>query len=65
VVLIVVSDSLIAEKSVTAADMAKRITGELGYRGGGKPHMAQVGIPDAEAFDEIRRFVESELEKLA
>ncbi len=44
VVLIVASDSLIKEKSLTAVDITKRIAAELSWRGGGKPHMAQVGI---------------------
>ena len=59
--MIVASDRLIGEKSITAADLTRRIADELGYRGGGKPHMAQVGIPDKTVFDGIREFVKSEL----
>jgi len=62
VVLIVASDQLIGDKSITAVGLTKRIAEELGYRGGGKPHMAQVGIPDQKAFDRIREFVKKELE---
>jgi alanyl-tRNA synthetase len=65
VVLIVASDKLIADKSITAVDITKRIAKELGFRGGGKPHMAQVGIPDLNAFENLRKFVLSELGKLA
>ncbi|MCK5619182.1 MAG: alanine--tRNA ligase, partial [Candidatus Krumholzibacteria bacterium] len=63
VVLIVASDKLIADKSITAVDITKRIAKELGFRGGGKPHMAQVGIPDLNAFENLRKFVLSELDK--
>ena len=63
VVLIVASDKLIADKSITAVDITKRIAKELGFRGGGKPHMAQVGIPDLNAFESLRKFVLSELDK--
>jgi alanyl-tRNA synthetase len=63
VVLIVASDELIADKSITAVDITKRIAKELGFRGGGKPHMAQVGIPDLNTFENLRKFVLSELDK--
>jgi alanyl-tRNA synthetase len=62
VVLIVVSDSLIKDGSITATDITKRIAEELSYRGGGKPHMAQVGIPGREDFKKIEEFVRAELE---
>jgi alanyl-tRNA synthetase len=64
VVLIVASDSLIKERSVKATDLTKSIAEKLSFRGGGKPHMAQVGIPDLEAFDRIRDFVKEELANL-
>ena len=62
IVLIVASDALIKERSVTATDVARRIAEVLSYRGGGKPHMAQVGIPDMKAFKDIEEFVRAELE---
>jgi len=62
VVLIVVSDSLIKDKSLTATDITARIAEALSYRGGGKPHMAQVGIPDRNDFKSIEEFVRAELE---
>jgi alanyl-tRNA synthetase len=61
VVLVVASDRLIKEKSLTAVDVARRIAEELSFRGGGKPHMAQVGIPDMNAFKSIEEFVRAEL----
>jgi alanyl-tRNA synthetase len=65
VVLIVASDRLIKEKSITAVGFTKRIAETLSYRGGGKPHMAQVGLPDMNAFRVVQDFVRAELEKAA
>jgi alanyl-tRNA synthetase len=62
VVLVVASDRLIKEKSLSALDVTRRIAEELSFRGGGKPHMAQVGIPDMSAFKSIEEFVRAELE---
>jgi len=62
VVLIVASDSLITERSITATDITKRIAEELSYRGGGKPHMAQVGLPTLSEFDRVRDFVRGVIE---
>jgi alanyl-tRNA synthetase len=62
IVLIVASDSLIEDRSLTAIDVTRRIAEVLSYRGGGKPHMAQVGIPDKKAFKRIEEFVRAELE---
>jgi alanyl-tRNA synthetase len=64
VCLVVASDRLIAERSVKATDITSRITASLSYRGGGKPHMAQFGIPDASEFARIESFVRSALEEL-
>jgi alanyl-tRNA synthetase len=57
VVLIVASDELIAEKSLTAADVTRKIAEGLSWRGGGKPHMTQLGIPSAEDFARLTDFV--------
>jgi alanyl-tRNA synthetase len=62
VVLVVASDSLIRNKSITASGITKRISQELSYRGGGKPHMAQVGIPRMSDFKSVEKFVRAELE---
>ena len=64
VVLIVVSDGVIKNRSINASDITKWIADEYSFRGGGKPHMAQVGIPDKEAFAGLRDFVKIRLESL-
>ncbi len=62
VCLIVSSDSAIKERGVKADDLARRVAAELGFRGGGKPHMAQFGIPSIVEFDRVRDFVRRALE---
>jgi alanyl-tRNA synthetase len=49
--LVVVTDDLRA-KGVRADALIKDIAAVAGGRGGGKPHMAQAGIPDAARFGE-------------
>jgi alanyl-tRNA synthetase len=49
--LVVVTDDL-RDKGVRADALIKDIAAAAGGRGGGKPHMAQAGIPDASRFDE-------------
>jgi alanyl-tRNA synthetase len=49
--IVVVTDDL-REKGVRANELIKDIAAAAGGRGGGKPHMAQAGIPDATRFDE-------------
>jgi len=49
--IVVVTDDL-REKGVRADALIKDIAAAAGGRGGGKPHMAQAGIPDATRFDE-------------
>ena len=44
--LAVVSDDL-RERGVRADEVVRRVAAAVGGRGGGKPHMAQAGIPDA------------------
>jgi alanyl-tRNA synthetase len=44
--LVVVTDDL-RERGVRADELIKEIAAVAGGRGGGKPHMAQAGIPDA------------------
>jgi alanyl-tRNA synthetase len=44
--LVVVTDDL-RERGVRADQIIKEIAAAAGGRGGGKPHMAQAGIPDA------------------
>jgi alanyl-tRNA synthetase len=49
--LVVVTDDLRA-KGVYANALIQDIAAAAGGRGGGKPHMAQAGIPDAARFDD-------------
>jgi alanyl-tRNA synthetase len=49
--LVVVTDDL-RDRGVRADALIKDIAAAAGGRGGGKPHMAQAGIPDASRFDE-------------
>ncbi|MFI5230109.1 MAG: alanine--tRNA ligase-related protein, partial [Gemmatimonadales bacterium] len=49
--LVVVTDDLRA-RGVSAGDLIKEMAAAAGGRGGGKPHMAQAGIPDASRFDD-------------
>ncbi len=64
VCLIVSSDSAIKERGVKADDLARRVADELGFKGGGKPHMAQFGIPSILEFDRVRDFVKRALESV-
>jgi alanyl-tRNA synthetase len=49
--LVVVTDDL-RERGVRADTLIKDLAAAAGGRGGGKPHMAQAGIPDAARFGE-------------
>ncbi|MEO6877384.1 MAG: alanine--tRNA ligase, partial [Gemmatimonadaceae bacterium] len=49
--LVVVTDDL-RERGVNAGNLIKDLAAAAGGRGGGKPHMAQAGIPDAARFGE-------------
>ncbi|HXT15513.1 MAG TPA: alanine--tRNA ligase [Gemmatimonadaceae bacterium] len=49
--LVVVTDDL-RDRGVRADALIKDIAAAAGGRGGGKPHMAQAGIPDASRFDD-------------
>jgi len=53
--LVVVTDDL-RDRGVRADALVRAIAAVAGGRGGGKPHMAQAGIPDATQLDDaIRR----------
>jgi alanyl-tRNA synthetase len=60
--LLVASDSAIKERGVKADELAKQVGAALGFRGGGKPHMAQFGIPDVADFNRVREFILKTLE---
>ena len=49
--LVVVTDDL-RERGLRADTLIKEIAAAAGGRGGGKPHMAQAGVPDAARFGE-------------
>ncbi|HEX5133162.1 MAG TPA: alanine--tRNA ligase [Candidatus Krumholzibacteria bacterium] len=57
VCLVVVSDSAIKERGLRADELTRKVAAELGYRGGGKPHLAQFGIPDTREFGRVRDFL--------
>jgi alanyl-tRNA synthetase len=50
-VIVIVSDDL-RERGIRADTLIKEIAAAAGGRGGGKAHMAQAGLPDADRFDE-------------
>ena len=60
--LLVASDSAIKERGVRADELAKKLSAALGLRGGGKPHMAQFGLPDIADFERVRDFIRQALE---
>jgi alanyl-tRNA synthetase len=49
--LVVVTDDL-RDRGVRADALVRDIAAVVGGRGGGKPHMAQAGLPDAARLDE-------------
>lgn len=56
--IVVVSDDL-RERGIRADTLIKDIAAAAGGRGGGKPHMAQAGLPDADRFaDAAKRGLE-------
>jgi len=50
--LAVVSDDL-REKGIRADTILRELAAAAGGKGGGKPHMAQAGIPDAERMASV------------
>jgi alanyl-tRNA synthetase len=52
--IVVVSDDL-RERGIRADLLVKEIAAVAGGRGGGKAHMAQAGLPNADLFDEAAR----------
>jgi alanyl-tRNA synthetase len=53
-VLVVVTNDL-KERGIRADNLVREIAAAAGGRGGGKPHMAQAGIPDASKLDDAVR----------
>ena len=52
--IVVVSDDL-RERGIRADVLVKEIAAAAGGRGGGKAHMAQAGLPDADRFEDAAR----------
>ncbi|MFH1842679.1 MAG: alanine--tRNA ligase [bacterium] len=46
-----VTADLVAAKRLHAGNIVKEIAGRVGGRGGGRPNMAQAGLPDLDAID--------------
>jgi alanyl-tRNA synthetase len=61
VCLVVVGDSAIKEQGIRADDLARQVGAALGFRGGGKAHMAQFGISKSEDFARVRDFLKDTL----
>jgi alanyl-tRNA synthetase len=61
VCLVVVSDSAIKERGIRADELTRKVGAGLGYRGGGKPHLAQFGIPHTREFERVRDFLRGAL----
>lgn len=57
VVLIIVSDSLLEEGTFAANSIATSAGEKFSFRGGGKKHMAQLGVTQGEDFENIVDFV--------
>ena len=49
--LVTITPDLVAGKSLHAGNMAKAMAAAGGGRGGGRPNMAQAGIPDAAGLE--------------
>jgi alanyl-tRNA synthetase len=52
ILLVVVTDDL-RERGIRADEIVRTLAAIAGGRGGGKPHRAQAGIPDASRFPDI------------
>jgi alanyl-tRNA synthetase len=61
ILLIVVSDRLIKDRGIKANELAASIGDEFSFRGGGKPHMAQMGLGNSGDLVKIEDFVKSKL----
>jgi alanyl-tRNA synthetase len=55
--LVVVSEKLLDEKKVDARKIVGHLCEKMSLRGGGKPHMAQAGLREADEFGKIEKLV--------
>jgi alanyl-tRNA synthetase len=58
--LVVCSDEAVAA-GMSAHELVRRVGEKLGLRGGGKPHMAQLGLQDPGQAEALRRSIEEGL----
>ncbi len=59
--LVTISDDLVKSKKLHAGNLVKTIAQAVGGRGGGRPNMAQAGLPDAEALQKALEMVDQVL----
>ena len=56
VCLVVVSDGAL-QRGVSAREITRRIAERFGWRGGGRDHMTQMGVPSRDDLETLRAFV--------
>jgi alanyl-tRNA synthetase len=61
ILLIVVSDRLIKDRGVKANELAASIGEAFSFRGGGKAHMAQMGLGNSTDFEKVGDFLRKKL----
>ena len=59
--LVTVTNDLVASKKLHAGNLVKSIALAVGGRGGGRPNMAQAGLPDADALNKALAMVDEVL----
>ncbi len=59
--LVTVTADLVGSKKLHAGNLVKAIAQAVGGRGGGRPNMAQAGLPDATALDKALALVDEVL----
>jgi len=61
ILLIVVSDRLIEDGGIKANELAASIGKAFSFRGGGKPHMAQMGLGNSADLSKVKDFLKEKL----
>jgi alanyl-tRNA synthetase len=61
ILLIVVSDRLIKNRGIKANELASSIGEAFSFRGGGKPHMAQMGLRNSRDLVKVEDFLKQKL----
>ena len=57
IMLILVTDNVIKDRAVKANELAARIGESFSLRGGGKPHLSQIGLGSKQDFKKIQKFL--------